>query len=166
MTKRLYIAYGSDLSKERMERRCPNANPIAVATLPGHRLVFHGRLNSARANVIPEDGHEVPVVIWEISDRDERCLDVCKGVTDGSRTKEYVKIEVNGEVKQALIYTMKPSTYGIPTDRYLQSITKGYRDFGLPVKVLNDAIAQAYENTVTNGSAPYTHAAEFLRPAR
>ena len=166
MTKRLYIAYGADLNKERMERRCPTAKPIAVATLPGYRLVFQGRLNSARANVIPENGQEVPVVIWELSARDERNLDVYKGIAEGNHVKEYMEVEVNGEVRQALIYTMEQSPYGTPTDRYLQTMAEGYKDFGLPIAALNEAVAHACEITVLNEAAIHTHEAAVLGPAQ
>lgn len=153
MNKRLYIAYGSNLNKEQMQHRCPTANPIAVATLKDHQLVFQGRPYGAHANVIPAKGQEVPVAIWEITARDEANLDVYEGVRGGYYTKETMEIEVNGEQKEALIYIMTPNPYGTPSDSYLQTIADGYADFNLPVQILNQAVLHAYANTV-------------LRPAR
>lgn len=153
MRKQLYIAYGSNLNTEQMAYRCPTAEPIAVATLKDHRLVFQGRPYGAHANVIPAKGEEVPVAIWEISARDEANLDIYEGVRGGYYTKEYMEIEVNGETQEALIYIMRPSPYGRPTDEYLNTITDGYVDFDLPIKALNDALIYSHKNTV-------------LRPAR
>lgn len=143
MKKQLYIAYGSNLHKEQMAHRCPTAKPIAVATLKDHQLVFQGRPYGAHANVIPAKGQEVPVAIWEITSHDEANLDIYEGVRGGYYTKEYMEIEVNGEMNEALIYIMTPNPYGIPADHYLQTIAEGYKDFGLPIKVLNDAAIRA-----------------------
>lgn len=148
MRKRLYIAYGSNLNKEQMAYRCPTAKPIDVATLKDYQLVFQGRSYGAHANVIPAKGEEVPVAIWEISARDEASLDIYEGVRGGYYTKEYMEIEVNGEMREALIYIMTPNPYGIPTDIYLQTIADGYDDFDLPINILNEAAIHAYENTV------------------
>lgn len=147
MKKRLYIAYGSNLNKEQMQYRCPTAKPMAVATLHDYQLVFQGRPRGAHANVIPAKGQEVPVAIWEISIRDERNLDLYEGVAGGYYTKEYLEIEVNGEMQEALIYIMTPNPYGTPTDGYLKTIAEGYKDFNLPVRILNEAVIHAYENT-------------------
>lgn len=160
MTK-LYIIYGRHLSKDHMHRYCPTANPMAVATLKDHQLVFQAREYGpgAIANVIPAKGQEVPVVVWEISEHEDRHLDIDQGIGEGRCTKECVDIEVNGKTLQALIYVMDPGPCGVPTDRYLRPMVEGYKDFDLPIKALNDAISTAYKNTVANGSS-------VLRPAR
>ena len=147
MSKKLYIAYGSNLNKKQMEYRCPTAEPIAVATLKDHQLVFQGRPYGAHANVIPAEGQEVPVAIWAITPKDEASLDIYEGVRGGYYTKEYIEIEVNGEMQEALIYIMTPNPYGKPADHYLQTIAEGYIDFNLPIKALNDAVIHAREHT-------------------
>lgn len=166
MNERLYISYGTNTNKKQMLGNCPTAKPIAVATLHGYQLVFQGRPRSAHVNVVPAKGQEVPVVIWEISAEDEQCLDIYEGARSGCYTKEYMEIEVCGEMRQALIYIMQTAPYGTPTDMYLQTIAKGYQDFGLPIRILNEAIIKAYENTVMNGAVSNTHDAAYLRPAR
>lgn len=148
MKKKLYIAYGSNLNKKQMKYRCPNAKPIAVATLKDHKLVFQGHPLNAHANVIPAEGHEVPVAIWEITGRDEASLDIYEGVRGGYYTKEYMEVDVNGEKKKALIYIMTPRPYGIPTDRYLETIVDGYKDFRFSARILNEAVIHAHKNTV------------------
>lgn len=144
-TKRLYIAYGSNLNKQQMERRCPTAKPIAKGWLHDYALVFQGTPFNAHANVIPAEGHEVPVVIWQITPEDEAALDRYEGVAGGYYTKEYMTIEVAGKMRECLIYIMTPHGYGYPGTGYLQTIVQGYRDFNLDVRPLNDAVIKARE---------------------
>ena len=147
MKKRLYAAYGSNLNKEQMQYRCPTAKPIAVATLKDHQLVFQGHPLNAHANVIPAEGKEVPVVIWEITGKDEVALDIYEGVKGGYYYRDFYEFEVNGETQEALIYIMTPNPYGTPSEGYLQTIVQGYKDFNLPARILNEAVIHAYENT-------------------
>ena len=165
---KLYAIYGRHLSKDHMQRYCPTANPMAVATLKDYQLVFQSREDGpgAVANVVPAEGQEVPVVIWEISEQDERFLDIDQGIGPGLRTKERVCIEVNGKTLQALMYVMDPGPYGVPSDRYLRPMVEGYREFDLPVKALNDALIRAYKATVINGDSLYAHENSVLRPAQ
>lgn len=140
---KLYIAYGSNLDTEQMAYRCPDAIPVAKSWLHDYRLVFQGRPYGAHANVIPAKGHDVPVVIWDITARDERALDRYEGVAGGYYTKETMTVEVAGKMEEALIYIMSPNPYGIPEDYYLQTIARGYQDFNLDVRVLNEAVVDA-----------------------
>lgn len=142
--KKLYLAYGSNLNKEQMSWRCPQARPVAKTWLHDYRLVFQGNPHGAHANVIPWEGYEVPVVVWEIDAADERQLDVYEGVRGGYYTKEYMQVEVAGEAREALIYIMTEHGYGLPTDGYLETIAEGYDDFNLPIQVLNEAATNAY----------------------
>lgn len=146
MTK-LYAAYGSNLNKEQMAYRCPTAKPMAVATLKDHQLVFQGRPYGAHANVIPAKGEEVPVAIWEITEKDEAALDIYEGVKSGYYYRDVYEFDINGETVEALIYIMTPNPYGRPADHYLQTIAEGYVAFNLPIKALNDAVIHARENT-------------------
>lgn len=149
--KQLYIAYGSNLDQYQMAHRCPTAKPIAKSWLHDYKLVFQGNPYGAHANVIPEEGQEVPVVIWEISAKDEAALDRYEGVAGGYYTKEYMEVEVDGEMLEALIYIMTPRDYGIPTDLYLDTIAQGYEDFNLPITYLNDAVTDAEIQTEKRG---------------
>lgn len=138
--KKLYLAYGSNLNKTQMAWRCPDAKPVAVTWLPGYALVFQGRRWNAHANVIPAEGHSVPVAIWTISPEDEANLDIYEGVRGGYYTKEYLEIDVNGQKEKALIYIMTPNPYGEPTEPYYNTIETGYKDFGLDPEYLERAL--------------------------
>lgn len=145
--EKLYIAYGSNLDRVQMAFRCPTAKVVCKTWIHDYRLVFQGRPYGAHANVIPAQGYEVPVVVWSITAADERALDRYEGVAGGYYTKEYMEVEVDGEMKEALIYIMTPNPYGIPHDDYLDTIARGYKDFNLPVGVLNEAMIHSLDHT-------------------
>lgn len=153
MKKRLYIAYGSNLNIEQMNRRCPGSKPICKTWLNDYKLVFQGRPLGAHANVIPAEGHRVPVAVWEITPFDEAALDRYEGVAGGYYTKEIEEVEINGKMHEALIYIMTPSGYGIPDDRYLDIIVEGYQDFNLAASYLNDALIDSIARTANKALA-------------
>ena len=160
----LYVIYGRNLNRERMLQCCPTANPMAVATLHDYQLVFQDSTHGVRANIIPMKGQEVPVVIWELSEDDEVHLDVDEWLGYGGCTKEYVDVEVDGETLQAQVYILPPGPFGTPSDRYLQYMAEGYRDFDLPALALNEAVSRAYENEIINGAVISTHEDTVQRP--
>lgn len=147
--KKLYISYGSNLDKGQMRFRCPTAKAIAKSWLHDYRLVFQGHPYGAHANVIPAKGYEVPVAIWEITEADEWALDRYEGVSGGYYTKEIMEVEVDGEMREALIYIMTPNPYGIPTRGYLDTIARGYEDFNFPTFILREAMEHSASETTT-----------------
>ena len=146
MKTTLYAAYGSNLDTAQMRFRCPTAKPIAKSWLHDYRLVFKGHSRNAHATVIPEEGQAVPLVIWEITARDEQALDHYEGVASGYYTKEYMEVEVDGEMKEVLIYIMTPQYFGTPAHHYFNTIQKGYGDFNLPTTILDEALKHSYKN--------------------
>ena len=70
----IYMAYGSNLDKQQMACRCPNAKAKGVMLLPDWRLVFRGV-----ADIIPAKGYFCPVGLWQITGRCERSLDIYEG---------------------------------------------------------------------------------------
>ena len=69
--KKYYIAYGSNLSVEQMAYRCPDAKIAGQAVLAGWELLFRGC-----ATIAPNLKKNTPVLVWEISERDEENLDL------------------------------------------------------------------------------------------
>ena len=145
--KKLYIAYGSDMSTENMRKKCPGARVIAKSWLHDYQLAFHGLLNAARVTVVPSEGSDVPVIIWEISEHDEEVLDVFEGARVCLRKKETMVVEVDGKMEEALIYVQPPRPVGRPHDSHLRSIAHGYREFNLDIRILNQAVLRSYAQT-------------------
>lgn len=152
---KLYAAYASGLNSKQMALRCQTAKATAKSWLFDHRLVFKGRHDGAHATVEPEEGQAVPVLVWEISDQDEAALDGYHCVSEGYYTKEYVPLEVAGEIREVLIYTMRPCDYGLPTKKYLDTVTRGYLEWNFPMTTLEEAVAHSY-----NGSIVYLNSSK------
>lgn len=127
-----------------MKKKCPDARVIAKSWLHGYQLAFQGFMTGARATVIPSEGSEVPVIVWEISKSDEDTMDIFEGARLGYRIKETMEVEVDGEMKEALIYTMPPNPCGRPLDSHLRAISAGYREFNMDIRILNRAVLYSY----------------------
>lgn len=154
--RRLYFAYGANTNKASMARRCPDARPVCVMKLDGHRLAFRGV-----ADVVPASGECVFGVLWEITDRCEAALDRFEGFPT-MYGKEYGKATLpGGEVAHVMWYTMNadPDHYQPPYEGYEATLRVGYADFGLPVEQLDLAILRAVDAAPARGL-------ESFRPGR
>ena len=142
---RIYLAYGSNLNLEQMEYRCPYATALGTATLPDYRLVFRGGDGCAVANVEPRKGASVPVLLWDITPRDEQALDRYEGWPRLYR-KEMVKVRVGNKLVSAMVYIMNEGRpLGTPGDYYLQTIIDGYKAAGFEKQFLIDALRDSCE---------------------
>lgn len=138
---RLYISYGSNLCKQSMRRRCPDAVPLSKFYLTDARLVFRGV-----ADVEYSPGDRVPCGLWRISARDEAELDRYEGVRSGHYYKEYgIKIDFRGEFHNPLIYLMCSRGVYPPSKSYIEVLQQGYRDFGLDQSYLDAAIVDCFK---------------------
>lgn len=136
----LYIAYGSNLNKEQMKRRCPQAKPVGTIMLKNYELQFRIYLT-----IIPKQDSEVPVAIWEITERDEESLDLYEGYPKQYR-KEYLDIEIQGRREKALVYIMNgPEIVKAPFARYVQVCLQGYHDFQLDKFYLMTALMETLQ---------------------
>ena len=57
MSKRLYVAYGSNLNFKQMKHRCPTAKLYGIGTVYGYELQFKGSPASAFATIAPFDNN-------------------------------------------------------------------------------------------------------------
>ena len=136
----LYLAYGSNLHTDQMAHRCPGAKVIGTATLKDYRLLFRGVRRGAVATVEPRKGKSVPVLVWAITEADERSLDIYEGWPRLYR-KVNVPIMVDGKQRTAMMYVMTEGhELGEPSPGYYSVIASGYKDFGFDIAVLNQAV--------------------------
>lgn len=129
-----YIAYGSNLNKNRMKKRCPHALPLEKNHIRGFRLLFR-----SVATIVIDKKSILPCGIWEITEKCEAALDRYEGYPDMYR-KEYWEGSVNGKKYPVLIYIMNKEVRSIapPHPVYFERIKNGYKDFDLPLKYLRD----------------------------
>ena len=140
MKTKLYLAYGSNLHRGQMAHRCPDARVVGKAKLSGYRLTFRGGEDRAVATIEPSQGHTVPVLLWEISPRDEQALNLYEGYPRFYGKQEF-PVEIGGEEVNAMAYVMTPGfEIGTPSPTYLATIMEGYREAGFDFDPLLDAL--------------------------
>jgi hypothetical protein len=138
----LYWAYGSNLCVERIRRRCPAARKARAFAVHDAALVFRGV-----ADVVIRTGSVVPGGLWHITPECEAELDRYEGIKQRLYLKRYLPLKIDGQVWKCLFYQMATSRGIMPPGRdYADTIARGYRDFGLDVRVLNAAIAESWDN--------------------
>ena len=142
--KRLYVAYGSNLHNEQMAYRCPDAKVVCNGVIENYALVFRGSKTGAYATIIPEKGEEVPVTVWEISPRDEWRLDQYEGFPTFYQKEDIVvRDSKTGRNITAMVYIMcKTAKVGQPSRTYLTTCGQGYRDQGLNITKLSEAVTR------------------------
>lgn len=130
MSRVLYFAYGSNMSRAQMARRCPSARPLGVARLPG----FEFRITTdGVANVVPMHGRHVFGVLWSCTAADMAELDVFEGVAEGWYRRARRPVTIGGAVHRAIVYVGRVTAPGAPRPGYLDlTVIPGARDFQLP----------------------------------
>lgn len=139
----LYLAYGSNLNKEQMSYRCPDALPLIGCVANGWRLVFRGV-----ADITPDKASNLPVGLWRITSECEAALDRYEGYPRLYR-KEYITLGAwagmwRGET--AMTYVMNHDSIAPPSQIYLKTIAEGYRDFKLPMTSLQKEVRWSVDN--------------------
>lgn len=140
----IYFAYGSNLNRDQMARRCPDAVPLDSLELPGARLVFRGV-----ADVVFEDGATCPGGLWQITPACEAELDRYEGFQPdggGMYRKVYVPVEglPDGET-EVMLYVMNSTGIMPPAVWYYNAIAEGYEDFGLSPIELRKALKHSHD---------------------
>lgn len=149
--KRYYIAYGSNLNVRQMRQRCPGATILGTAVLDGWELLFRGSKTGSYLTIEERKGGRVPVVIWEVTEADERALDRYEGFP-AFYYKRDIKVQYKGirsgrrRTITAFAYIMhEDRPIGVPTNFYLQTCLEGYSFFGFDKQALIAVCERCWE---------------------
>ena len=124
-----YIAYGSNMIENHMAHRCPDGRLIGVGHLPNHRLEFYHHATVEADDTCAEG---VPVAVWEISDTDERRLDVYEGFPYYYSKEEATVRMADGSKIKGMVYVMNTGYKdGSPAKSYYDDIRRAYEKLGL-----------------------------------
>lgn len=136
-----------------MRMRCPGARIIGTSVIEDYQLLFKGSKTGSYLTIEPMEGAEVPVVIWEVTETDEKALDRYEGYPNFYYKKEMtldIKGIRTGKVRRrdAFVYIMhEERELGIPSWYYVNTCLDGYRAFGFDEKYLFDAIRISRRDT-------------------
>ena len=140
-----YIAYGSNMDERQMAYRCPNARLAGASEVKDYELLFKGSKTGAYATIEEKKGSTVPVLIWEITESDERSLDRYEGFPTFYYKKD-LKVTVNSEQLTAMVYIMDESRkIGVPTNSYFDILGSAYWKFGFDYNILETAYNRCWE---------------------
>lgn len=138
MADGLYFAYGSNINLEQMAYRCPAAQVAGPVTLEGWELLFR---RGGFATIAPREGATVTGLLWSITPRCERSLDIYEGCPRFYDKQTVTVRDGQGQEFSSLVYVMdgrfrEPE---LPSPGYYHGILEGYQQNGLPVAELKKA---------------------------
>ncbi|MGO8750443.1 MAG: gamma-glutamylcyclotransferase family protein [Thermoguttaceae bacterium] len=147
-----YFAYGSNLDFVQIRGRCPSAEYVCRAVLKNHVLAFTRRSTTRRcgvADVIPEHGHDVWGVIYQIKDTDLVALDGNEGFKPARPPEANVynrddKVHVLAENDErqpmtvSTYFATKQPTPPRPSEAYMRQIIDGAKFWKLPPQYIEE----------------------------
>lgn len=134
----LYAAYGSNMNLGQMAWRCPNSHVVGKGMIENYKLKF-----SFHADIVPSDGDCVPVVLWEVPERDFVTLDRYEGVSGGYYKRVNLPVTTRNGKKDAVVYVMcGQHEFDMPTEKYYLVIKEGYTDNKISRRYLYNAVIE------------------------
>ncbi len=152
----LYAAYGSNMDPSQMLQRCPSSPLAGTGWLPGWRLTFGGEdlgWEGALATIVQDDRAEpgatnsgpgagpessVFVVLYDMSDADERTLDSWEGADLGVYQKIRLRVHTIEGDTLAWMYVLDAFEGGLPSARYLGVIADSAEAADAPAEYVRD----------------------------
>lgn len=128
---RRYFAYGGNIIATDMAERCPAAQEIGVATLPGWRFSI---MRKGYATVLPDPGAMVLGVLWGITPRCQQVLDDFEDI--GGGLYRHATLEIAGA--PALVYLAGDTEPGKARTGYLTAIIAEAEARGFPAGYVAD----------------------------
>lgn len=142
-----YFAYGSNLNKEQMDKRCPDAKIIGTAVLRDYELIFKKSYTGYYFSVRKAAGGVVPIGVYEINEEQELDMDGYEGCP-----KYYKKYTLELDVKRTdgkteklggIIYILpEDKACGLPKNGYVDRCRTGFKEFGFDQKFIDDALTR------------------------
>jgi gamma-glutamylcyclotransferase len=130
-----YFAYGSNLSRQQMLKRCAQAKILQSAVLPNYKLVFSGWSREWRgglATIQSSHGDRVAGGIYEISEMDMSRLDKFEGYpAEYTRNKITVYPDTGPALEAVMYIRPRQLEASKPSAEYLAVIRQGYQEWGL-----------------------------------
>ena len=129
------LAYGSNMSLNRLLARLPEAKRIGVATVTGFKLTFDkkGFDNSGKCNAL-KTGHDDDIlygVLYQINEQEKQILDEIEGVRYDCQNIQ-VKTECGHSFAAYCYVANTLDDHLLPFDWYLKHVLTGALEAGLP----------------------------------
>jgi hypothetical protein len=135
-----YAAYGSNLDPSQMAQRAPHSPMTGVGWLTGWRLTFGGEdlgWEGALATLVEDRESTVFVVLYDLTDHDERSLDRWEAAL-GLYRKVRVRVSTLEGDLPCWLYVLDAYEGGLPSARYVQIMADAALAAGAPQDYVAD----------------------------
>jgi hypothetical protein len=124
----LYFAYGANMERAAMEKRCPGAVALGPACLSGWRYVIADGYGSvARA-----PGMRVFGVLWRLTPRDLAALNIFESLDSGLYRRAMLTVEAGNRRERALVFVGRRRGRRRPMPGYQERLVEAARAWQLP----------------------------------
>ena len=139
----LYFAYGANMDRAAMAKRCPRSRPLSAALMMRRRLAV---MREGWLTVTPDSHGRVHGVLWDLALADAPALDRFEGVAEGFYVKAIAPVIAPEGPRRALVYIGANAGPGRPGEAYLRETLAAARDWRMPreaIEALERLVRQA-----------------------
>jgi gamma-glutamylcyclotransferase (GGCT)/AIG2-like uncharacterized protein YtfP len=122
----LHFAFGSNMSRALMRRRCPGACALGSARLDGWRFVI---TRDGYASLVRDPGARVHGVLWRLTPRDLAALDAYE---QRAYLRRIVPVRHGAGRRPALVYLARERGGGKARPGYQELVVAAAREWQLP----------------------------------
>jgi len=138
-----YFAYGMNTNLDGMDARCPGAVSLGPAWINDYEFVFR-----THADIEKVDGSICYGVLWDITPEHLKSLDALEGYPY-YYTRFRVRVNIGDRFVYALTYQMNDQSYlNPPAQGYLEMVTEGYHQNGVPTDQIDRAINMVCSSSI------------------
>ena len=146
-----YFAYGMNTNLDEMTRRCPGAVSLGPAWINDYEFVFR-----THADIEYVPGAICYGVLWDIDLAALQALDALEGFPY-YYTRFNVCVHTDTHFVSSLVYQMNDQrSIAVPSKSYLDMVTEGYKQNGVPTVQMDEAINRVCSTYPTTTEYPYT----------
>ncbi len=125
----LYFAYGSNMERAAMQKRCPHSRPLGPARLMRHRFFI---CTDGYASVARDPRGVVWGLLWDLALADVAALDRYESLGTGLYAKSVQPVLTAQGPRRAMLYIARSTAPGAPKPDYMEGVLAAAADAGLP----------------------------------
>ena len=130
----LYFAYGSNMERAAMRKRCGAAQEVGPARLRGWRYV----IAAGYGTIALAPGACVFGVLWRLTPRDLATLNSYENLDSGLYRRAMLTVEVDGRRSRALAFMGKKRGKRRPAPGYQERVIAAAEDWRLPLRYVTE----------------------------
>lgn len=168
-TRFLNFAYGSNMCSQRLLKRCPSAQFVSIASLPGYLLTFHKMSTDGSGKCDIEPTGNIADVVWgivfSILESERAALDDAEELGFGYDATTLTVCGKDGPVA-AHAYVAAPGyrdSARVPYDWYKRFVVTGAKEHNLPEAYI-ETLSQFQTQPDPNAARAQSNAAICNQP--